>query len=534
VRGFVNEPTDRSSQASARESTKDTIKRLKLAWKKPEIQDAIRELRDFTSDFGELTDRLVKDLTDCSLTSSGLSRRKSFAHYQKLRGYKQARLASQQIYDTLAGRWTCPRHKCHLATICCPENTDGLAEQHMIRFDLGIKSPEEDDDHESYLPKWLAIELVTGPEEPISTMDDSAAKLTRSLERHSRRALLEVPEKRQRRRLKKSDTLSEGPSKTSMAPVSESSLQGSMVTSEASSQTILEGSTSDITTLATISTESLGTDLESVQDFCLHLQTISKPNTTTQTPVGFISTPCLHRFYLPLTTRPCHQEKSLSELMSWIAEDDITRSFPQLTLLHLAGELACAVLRFFSTPWLPDTWQSQDVRFFGELTDNDFLMPSFSPSLRIVFARPSKGKEIDLSPMPGAEPTPPPSASTTPTTAFGSVRNEVLFRLGIMMLELGYSKPWTVLREKMELSLPENKRTEYHAAEKLAQGRLLRDKMGPKYQLVVRKCLGCDFGLGETDLENEDLQGSFLVDVVVALQEVSSGLATLNGHFHHT
>lgn len=69
--------------------------------------------------------------------------------------------------------------------------------------------------------------------------------------------------------------------------------------------------------------------------------------------------------------------------------------------------------------------------------------------------------------------------------------------------------------------------TDYHAAEKLAQAPLLRNRIGPRFTTIVRKCLGCDFGLGENDLANEQLQGVFLVDVVGALQEVEKGLKEL-------
>ncbi len=56
---------------------------------------------------------------------------------------------------------------------------------------------------------------------------------------------------------------------------------------------------------------------------------------------------------------------------------------------------------------------------------------------------------------------------------------------------------------------------------------LLCNRMGPRFPTIVRKCLGCDFGLGESDLANEELQGIFLVDVVAALRDTESGLKEL-------
>ena len=44
--------------------------------------------------------------------------------------------------------------------------------------------------------------------------------------------------------------------------------------------------------------------------------------------------------------------------------------------------------------------------------------------------------------------------------------------------------------------------------------------MGLAYPKIIRKCLNCDIGLGETDLDNEDLQRRFLEDVVSGLQKL--------------
>jgi hypothetical protein len=64
------------------------------------------------------------------------------------------------------------------------------------------------------------------------------------------------------------------------------------------------------------------------------------------------------------------------------------------------------------------------------------------------------------------------------------------------------------------------------AAEKLAQ--LLVNQMGLAYPKIIKKCLGCDFGLGETDLDNEDLQRRFLEDVVSGLQQLREHMREMN------
>ena len=63
------------------------------------------------------------------------------------------------------------------------------------------------------------------------------------------------------------------------------------------------------------------------------------------------------------------------------------------------------------------------------------------------------------------------------------------------------------------------KMSDYRIAEKLAQ--LLVNQMGLTYPKILKKRQGCDFGLGETDLDNEALQRQFLEDVVSRLYQLS-------------
>jgi hypothetical protein len=100
-----------------------------------------------------------------------------------------------------------------------------------------------------------------------------------------------------------------------------------------------------------------------------------------------------------------------------------------------------------------------------------------------------------------------------------------------LLLEIRYGKPW----EELKLTVAKaavvgsagasgggnaatGRLSDYRAAEKHAQ--LLVNQMGLAYPRVIKKCLGCDFGLGETDLENEDLQRRFVEDVVLALKHL--------------
>ncbi|RSL88528.1 hypothetical protein CEP51_001696 [Fusarium floridanum] len=103
-------------------------------------------------------------------------------------------------------------------------------------------------------------------------------------------------------------------------------------------------------------------------------------------------------------------------------------------------------------------------------------------------------------------------------------RNQLLFNFGILMLEIGYGKPWHKLKQAVTATHEEL--TDYKIAEKLASQ--LVNQLGLAYPKIIRKCLGCDFGLGETDLDNEDLQRRFLEDVVAGLQQLKDYMAEMD------
>ena len=114
------------------------------------------------------------------------------------------------------------------------------------------------------------------------------------------------------------------------------------------------------------------------------------------------------------------------------------------------------------------------------------------------------------------------------------MRNKLLFNFGILLLEIGYGRPWHVLKQTAPRSQPtaaavrgaEQQLSDYSVAEKLA--RVLIDQMGLAYHKIIRKCLGCDFGLCETDLDNENLQWRFQEDVVLGLKHLRQQIGGMN------
>lgn len=212
----------------------------------------------------------------------------------------------------------------------------------------------------------------------------------------------------------------------------------------------------------------------------------------------------VHCFYPPSSEKGDQNRfASLGELIEWISEDHVVRDPPKAEIIGLASKIALMVLQFHPKFWIQESWRSHDIQFFTPENFHDGISLR-SPHLNIQF--------------------PPSGTKTNQDEAMNYIRNKRLFYLGIMLLELGLTKPWSRLREEVYGSLPEGQKNNYHAAVKMSQSMALVKSMGAKYRRIVRQCLGCDFGLGETDLSSDELRKTFLHNVVLPLEQLGEDL----------
>ncbi|KAF4459335.1 hypothetical protein FALBO_13904 [Fusarium albosuccineum] len=481
------------AQTFSMDSAKQLRKQFKVCFKKEHVQGAIEDLRNFTADFNQLTARI--------------------------------RVASSSLYETFAFRWSCAVHQRHVASIMVQDGKKPIRAGKGIVFEAVVAHSEAETS-----PLWLEIECLDEnqtfplPSNPATVeeleSDKTWSPVVDALKKHSQRMVLEPVVQRTPNKLTKRPKSSQAPDATTPGKV----VRFQTPSLEPHDTEDAPGSEQD----STQTDDTQLTNLDIVEDVCQHFQTShsSCESSCDPTCVGYIQHSGLHRFYIPVSQRfPSSSQMSLAEMISRIVEDDLY--LPRSARADIASSLACAVLQYHSTPWLPETWQSSHVRFFGikDLLDDSSNLSLRSPYFKVEFSKADiKGKEKAVDDyLP---------ANHQYAVVKEAVRNEVLFSFGLVLLELGYSKPWNSLRSRVLSKLPLTKQVDYHAAEKLAQSPQLRDQMGPRYSTIIRKCLGCDFGLGENDLENEELQGTFLVDVVNALQEAAGGLRELEGKLY--
>lgn len=440
-----------------------------------------------------------------------------------LNRYHKVRYASNALYSSLQVGWLCSAHKSHVFDIRIIDRESNerggkkkTALPSYVTCDLAITH-----DGSTLVPKGpLRIEIEQACESDDDDVDTSQQSSKNSENIRQLTSVLEpnasglstastktstVTTKKVRQLFKDFRTSSpqqQPGSSQSPAP------QVSRIT-EALAEVGIE------TTEAREKVSPLVTDLALVDDLCRRCQEATI-NCIGRSLLGSWTGPHAKWFCVP--PAPQSTSRSLSDIISWVSEEPIMRSMSRPLRFKLASDLAEGIMQFYSTPWLASTNLGQHVRYIkGQGSSDAMSIPYGGPYFmaRLEGTARSRGKNVHRV-----------FYHDSKSPQFTEARNQLLFSFGILLLEIGYWRPWQELRQTVKGSsiggqVP-GQPSDYRAAEKLAQ--LLINQMGPAYPKIIRKCLGCDFGLGETDLDNEDLQRRFVVDVVSGLQQLEQHL----------
>lgn len=205
-----------------------------------------------------------------------------------------------------------------------------------------------------------------------------------------------------------------------------------------------------------------------------------------------------------LNGSPSLPDRSLYDLLDDLATQGPMGRLSRPALLHLARLLATGVLQYHRTPWLHAWWRSSDIFFRVEdiatLAGDDVrqthrTLPHIAVRVRdLQYAPPSRSPTFPLQDL---------------------ARNPVLYGLGILLLELAYSAPLPTLI-KSSVTADMTAFDEWKAVQRLAAR--VSGQLGPTFASVVRRCLFCNFGCDEDDLESEEMQAAFYEHVVRKLE----------------
>ena len=184
---------------------------------------------------------------------------------------------------------------------------------------------------------------------------------------------------------------------------------------------------------------------------------------------------------------------------------------------QIALSLAHAVLQLYQSPWLKSTWNSGDILITGDDTNKmneAHWYPSISEPFNWVSNKPEAPQPFAGQPSKEfvikAESTSPiPISAQRQTPALGSqggpqVRNQDLYNLGIILIELAFNTP---LRQKREDSDYDDIHPrgadawiDHNTVCRLLENELVWE-MGPEYAIAVRRCIH-GFDEHTHDLEN--------------------------------
>lgn len=252
-------------------------------------------------------------------------------------------------------------------------------------------------------------------------------------------------------------------------------------------------------------------DLCAVGRLCRHFQRYLPEPVSTEPCMGFLEKSKTFKHFVYSSSAPLGpphvEERRLKEILQ---EDyEKRRQKAWIEKLNLARLLTLAVLRFHATPWLGESWSSNDIAFYSTAeTNTDGNTPLNAPFLNVNL--PSS-----VSTLTGQITHPDHLASSS--SAYSLAPNPTLFSLGVVLIELGYDAPLQALRQESDLEGGTSSQfTDFFTASRL--GKLVSKRLNSRYGKLVQRCLACNFGVG-TELEAEDLQSAVVANVFNELDE---------------
>jgi hypothetical protein len=188
---------------------------------------------------------------------------------------------------------------------------------------------------------------------------------------------------------------------------------------------------------------------------------------------------------------------------------NVGRSLTRYDKLRVAVDLASSVLQLYKTPWLDEQWSDNDVYFvhrpgvpLSTLYEHPFVYRKFSSQ---TSAHPSPSQR-----------------------AVGRViRNQTLFTLGILLIELLYGKSIEELQLPRDLDCEGTPGVAWCTAERLIKEEI-EYEAGMLYLDAVRRCVRCDFNRKESTLDDEAFQQAVFDGVVAPLEKTLQRFVSLD------
>jgi hypothetical protein len=379
------------------------------------------------------------------------------------------RQASKQLYGILANKWSCE---------------EGI--EHTVNMSLEL----EGSDYERIIVDKVRFNLVLTCMS--HTISEESTPLWLKIESETREAF-------------HSETLNEADEL--IAALENTSVKGNKGDAKITFSSNIQASTSPSApkNAEQHTKQQLGTDfnLSAATRLCRYLHVNMLQQTTIhESCIGFLEEhgPFKHFIYpliQPRQSMSTSKTVSLQQILQNLASQGKREAWTEK--FRLARLLTLAVLKFWSTPWLKETWSSSDVHFLNLSEEFDLRSPCLVATL-----------STDTGALVAQ------SQASSDHTASAIATNAMLFNLGVALLELGYDAPFQSLRQPQDVEKSAGSPyVDFFTAKRL--GERVHRELNSAYGRIVKRCLICDFGAGD-NLDSIELQSAIVVHVVHELE----------------
>jgi hypothetical protein len=195
---------------------------------------------------------------------------------------------------------------------------------------------------------------------------------------------------------------------------------------------------------------------EHIQDLCEAIMRLDQPQR--DACIGYLldNLQRKHSIYL-LEPKKIDQDwkaYTLRDILERQVQAQNIRRLSQLDKLRIAVDLASSVLQLYKTPWLSDDWGKEDVFFIQR--------PGDSPAA--IYEHPFMHRRFISSAAISSLQT---SVSARP--AFRVIRNQTLYTLGILLIELWYGKTMDQLQKPCDLDCGGTPGVQWCTADRLVE-----------------------------------------------------------------
>ncbi|KAF8863342.1 hypothetical protein BDZ45DRAFT_798312 [Acephala macrosclerotiorum] len=509
-------PTTMPSDNSSRTRIKT---KLKFAMSKSRLQDYIDRLRDSNQDFIALSDQTKK-----ILAATG-DNRPSTSSAIAIKQCDMIQKDSVQLYEALAV--ACSLHKAHQAHLQIgspPLNQTSSLQPPSVDFRVGLSKVVNEENPAPEIPVWLLIKPASGHVSSLQHNDNfqlhrsaQVSLLHQTLMKREAKPEAQPDCSRQRKRLKKKD------GRPKQRQDSTANLAAISSTNPTTSSSLADPTgPRNIIALRSIPEVEPTRNFCTAQDLCIHIRAMSTQSSIVQeTCFGCLKrSSTTYKLYYENQTKFPNQSINLDDLISEMGKRDRNKQpLPSLSLVEsikVARNVALFVLRFHATPLLNPSWGARNVTFFGLSRDciQDGEGHQLSPVKQLPAPFLNMNVQVTSSSLR--------AATDIQSTNFpdARIRNQDLFRLGVILLELAYQAPLGNIRADSPRG---NTQTDFDLADK--HSRNVGALLGSRYAKVVRKCLNCDFGQ-DNDLSAPELKKAVHKGVVIELEDLVKNFET--------